>query len=386
MRGVSLDITARKLAENQAQESERRFLLLANSAPVLIWTSGPDKLCTFFNQSWLEFTGRTMEQELGNGWAEGVHPNDLAPCLKTYEEAFDARRPFTMEYRLRRHDGEYRWVSDHGVPRYDAQKVFAGYIGSCVDFTERKAAEAEAERSRNELAHVSRVSTLGEISGSLAHELNQPLTAILSNAQAALRFLNGASASKEELQETLADIVGEGRRAGEVIVRMRAMLKKDLVEMSPQDLSQVIRDVLSIMRGDLVIRQVTVETRLAANLPLVNGDRVQLQQVLMNLILNGCDAMNETLPARRQITIDAVRQGETEIQVSVTDCGPGFGPEALPHVFEPFRTTKTNGLGLGLSICRSIIVLHGGRISVSNHPGGGATVQFTLSTHEQSKS
>src|SRR5438876_4445364 len=136
MRGVSRDVTRRKLGEEALLESEVRFRTMANTAPVLIWMSGLDKLCTFFNKSWLEFTGRTIEQEMGNGWSEGVHPDDFQSCLKTYAEAFDARQPFVMRYRLRRHDGEYRWVSDSGVPRYDAQKNFAGYIGSCMDITE----------------------------------------------------------------------------------------------------------------------------------------------------------------------------------------------------------------------------------------------------------
>src|SRR5438477_6023981 len=141
VRGVSHDITKRKMAEEKLRESEGRFRAVADAAPVLIWMSGTDKLCTFFNKSWLEFTGRTMEQEMGNGWAEGVHPEDFQQCLQTYVAAFDARQPFVMEYRLRRHDGEYRWISDNGVPRYDAQKNFAGYIGSCMDITERRQAE-----------------------------------------------------------------------------------------------------------------------------------------------------------------------------------------------------------------------------------------------------
>src|SRR5437667_11221201 len=135
-RGVSRDITQRKIAEEELRESEERFRTVADAAPVLIWMAGVDKLCNFFNKPWLEFTGRTLEQELGNGWAEGVHPDDFQSCLKTYVEAFDARQPFVMQYRLRRHDGEYRWISDNGVPRYDAQKNFAGYIGSCMDVTE----------------------------------------------------------------------------------------------------------------------------------------------------------------------------------------------------------------------------------------------------------
>jgi PAS domain S-box-containing protein len=378
LRGVGLDITSRKVAEEHARESERRFLLIANTAPVLIWTSGPDKLCNFFNKPWLEFTGRTLEQETGTGWTEGVHPEDVTKCLKTYEESFDLHQPFTMEYRLRRRDGQYRWLSDHGVPRYDENHNFMGYIGSCVDVTGRKQAEAEAQRWRHELAHVSRVSTLGELAGSLAHELNQPLTAILSNAQAAQRFLNGGHAEPEEVREILKDIAAEGRRAGEIIVGMRAMLRKDQGQMVSLDVNEVINEVLGITRSDIIVRQVAVVTHLGTGLPRVKGDRIQLQQVLLNLILNACDAMSETPASERRLTLETECSEGGEIQVSVADCGPGFPAETLTGVFEPFRTTKPNGLGLGLPICRSIINAHGGRLWVSNPSGRGATVRFAV--------
>ena len=157
VRGVSMDITVRKLAEEQARESEGKFLVMANSTPVIMWATGLEQACTFCNQAWLDFTGRPLEEQLGTGWAESIHPEDRARCIKTSSEAFKARQPFTHEFRVRRHDGQYRWVSDHGVPRYDAQQNFLGYIGSCVDVTERKEAEAELQRSREGLAHVSRV-------------------------------------------------------------------------------------------------------------------------------------------------------------------------------------------------------------------------------------
>jgi len=378
MRGVGMDVTARKQAEDQARESERQFLLIANSAPVLIWTSGPDKLCTFFNQPWLDFRGRALEKELGNGWKEGVHPDDLTNCLKTYTESFDARRPFTMEYRLRRQDGQYRWVSDHGLPRYDIRKAFLGYVGSCVDVTERKETEAEAQRSQQELAHVSRVSLLAALAGSLAHELNQPLTAIVSNAEATQRFMSGGLANDEQMREALKDIAEQGQRAGEIIAGMRAMLKKDPGQMAGLDLNEVVREVLEMMHSDLVIRRVKPVLRLDPLLPPVKGHVVELQQVLLNLVMNACDAMSDARADRRQLTIESRSVTANEVEVSVADSGPGFPEEMLPHVFEPFRTTKAEGLGLGLAICRSIITTHGGRLMAANNANEGATVRFTL--------
>ena len=378
MRGIAMDVTARKLAEEQARESERQFLLIANSAPVLIWTSGPDKLCTFFNQPWLEFRERTLEQELGNGWTEGIHPDDLEHCLKVYNESFDAREAFTMEYRLRRHDGQYRWISDRGVPRYDIQKQFLGYIGSCVDVTEKREAEVERQRSQQELAHVSRVSTLGALAGSLAHELNQPLTAIMSNAEAAQRFLAGDRRNDHEVADALKDIVEQGRRAGEIIAGMRAMLKKDPGQTAALNINLAVKQVLEMVRSDLLARRVTLVLQLDPLLPTVKGHDVQLRQVILNLVTNACDAMSGILPDRRKLTVRSQRVTPNQVGVSVTDCGPGFPAQMLQHPFEPFRTTKSDGLGLGLAICKSIIAAHSGSLVASNNAGEGATVRFTL--------
>lgn len=381
MRGVAQDITARRQAEDRAAESRKEFLLIADAAPVLIWVSGPDKLCTFFNQSWLDFRGRTLDEEKGNGWAEGVHADDLAACMKTYEESFDARRPFTMEYRLRRYDGQYRWILDNGVPYYSVRRDFLGYIGSCIDVTERKDAEADARRTHQELAHATRVATMGVLAGSLAHELNQPLAAILTNAYAAQGFLSGDSTNLDEVRDILRDIIDEDRRASEVVVRMRAMLKKEEARLVVQDLNQIVLEVLGIMRGELMARKTMVITRLASDLKEVRGDRIQLQQVLLNLLVNACDAMGGIRVPDRQVTIETRGIEGGQVQVSVSDRGPGFAPEILERDFEAFRTTKPNGLGLGLPICRAIVNSHGGRLWATNNSERGATVHFTLGLH-----
>jgi PAS domain S-box-containing protein len=377
LRGVAQDITARKLAEEQVRESERRFLSTVNSAPVLIWMSGLDKGCVFINQPLLEFLGQTMEQTRGNAWAECVHPEDRANCLKTISESFDARKPFMLEYRMRRFDGQYRWFLDHGVPRYDARKEFLGYIGSCVDVTVRKEAEAEAQRSQQELAHVSRVSTLGALAGSLAHELRQPLAAIVVNAEAARRLMDGHQ-NEEEVLDALNDIAKQGRRAGGIITEMRAMLKKDPGEMATENMNSVVKAVLEMLRNDLVTSRVTLVLRLDRLLPLVYGHAVQLQQVVLNLVMNACDAMSEEPADQRELTIESRRVDGNEVEISVVDTGPGFPEEMFLNGFEPFRTTKAKGLGLGLAICRSIIAAHGGRFEVANNNHRGAAIRFTL--------
>jgi len=492
---------ARQLRASAAElrESESRFRDVANTAPVMIWMSGTDKLCTFFNQGWLDYTGRTLQQELGNGWADGVHRADLARCMEVYTGAFDAHERFTMEYRLRKRDGEYGWVLDTGVPRYASDNAFLGYIGSAVDITElkrgqenfrlaveaspsamvmvdqqgrivlvneqtektfgyardeligqpvevlvpeefrighpahraeyyaalcarpmgagrelfgwrkdgskvpveiglnpvhapeglfvlasivditeRRRAEKKSAEQRNELAHLSRVTMLGELSGSLAHELNQPLTAILSNAQAAQRFLARGEVDLDEVRAILTDIVSDDKRAGEVIRGLRMLLTKGEMPYRALDLNDVVRDVLRLVRSDLLNSGVNVLTELALDLPAVNGDRVQLQQVLLNLVVNGCEAMTGAEDADRQLIVRTALTDEKSVCVSVADMGHGIPPENLERVFEAFFTTKTQGLGLGLAVCRTIISAQGGQLWATNNNPRGASFHFKL--------
>src|SRR3989449_6240852 len=565
MRGVSRDVTRRKLGEAALLESEVRFRTMANTAPVLIWMSGLDKLCTFFNKPWLEFTGRTIEQEMGNGWAEGVHADDLQRCLQIYTEAFDARQPFVMQYRLRRHDGEYRWISDNGVPRYDAQKNFAVYIGSCMDITElinkeqalreseermslaadaaglivwtwdirrdevtlsdkdraffgfspreklngdrvrsvvhledrqfvrqlvedslrtreeleaeyrvvlpdgkvrwvtrrgrvefdgngepicergvlmditdrkqaeekfrlateaspsgiilvndrghivlvnsqieklfgyrreelvgkpveilvperfasqhpahraeflaaptaramgagrelfgrrkdgsefpveiglnpiqtsegvlvlaavvdifaRKLAEAEALQHREDLGHLSRVAVMGELAASIAHEINQPLSGIVSNASAGQRFIDRGDCNISELRDLLTDIVADGRRAGDVIRTFRGMIKKGDPTWQRVNLNDLVTNVLRMLNQNAMLHSCQLHTLLDPNLPAIEGDPIQLQQVLINLVINSLDAMRNTPPSRRKVVVTTERNGDDTICTSV---------------------------------------------------------------------
>jgi two-component system, LuxR family, sensor kinase FixL len=504
--GVVLDITERKQAEEKLRESEDRFRAMANAAPVMIWMAGTDKLYTFFNKGWLDFTGGTLQELLGNAWRKGVHAEDFNRCLEVYANAFDARQEFTMEYRLRRYDGEYRWILDHGTPRVEADDVFLGYIGTAVDISDRKRAEEALDRERRflrqvidtdpnfifakdregrftlanqavadaygttvddlvgktdsdfnpnreevesfrqmdlevmdrlqerfipeervtdahgyvrwlqtvkrpifekdgfanqvlgastditqrrkaeielqeqraELAHVARISTMGELSASLAHELNQPLTAILSNAQAALRFISSKPVDLEEVREILQDIVKDNSRAGEVIRRMRALVKKEPLEFASLDLANLIRDVVVLLHSDAILQHVKIALELDENLPPVRGDRVQLQQVVLNLLLNAFDAMKECPASAREVKLQSERNDAGLIQVAVSDRGSGLTGDKLDQIFKPFYTTKGEGLGMGLSICRSIIEAHRGQLWAENNADGGATFYFTV--------
>ena len=246
------------------------------------------------------------------------------------------------------------------------------------DITNRKKAEVEELQHRKELAHLSRVTMLGELSGSLAHELNQPLTAILSNAQAAQRFLEHDSVDLDELRDILTDIVDQDIRAGEVIHRLRLLLKKGEVQQQPVDVNNTVQEVLKLIDGDLVNQGVTMHTKLAPALPTVKGDRVQLQQVLLNLVMNASDAMNSHSSIDRQMVVCTELSDGEDVRFSVSDCGSGIAPDELEQVFEPFFTTKPHGLGLGLSVCRTIISAHGGKLWAANNPERGATFHFTV--------
>jgi PAS domain S-box-containing protein len=379
---IPLMLLAAQFKEGHAKsiflrESEARFRLMADGAPVMIWMADVGRKCDYFNKPWLDFTGRRIEQETGDGWVEGIHREDLDRCLSTYATAFDARKPFEMEYRLRRGDGQYRWIADFGIPRLAPDGSFTGYIGSCVDVTDRKLNELQLQEQRAELTHLSRVAVVGELTGALAHELNQPLTAILSNAQAAQRFLAKDPASLSEVHEILKDIVVEDRRAGEVIRRLRALLKKGETQLLPLDLNEVAGEVIELAHADCVSRGVAIECELEAKLPAVRGDRVQLQQVLMNLIVNACDAMSGCRRSDRQLIL-ATKAAAGTAQVSVTDCGQGIPANQMDRLFDPFFTTKEQGLGLGLTICRSIVAAHSGKLWAENNRTGGATFFVSL--------
>ena len=624
-------IEERISGETELHESESRFRIVADAAPVLIWMAAVDKLCTFFNKPWLEFTGRSIEQELGNAWAEGVHPDDLQKCLKTYVEAFDAREPFVMQYRLRRHDGEYRWISDNGVPRYDAQENFTGYIGSCLDVTEllgkeqalreseermslvmdaanlglwewdpdedelwgtktrrallglsgptkikledvlsrvhaddrdrvrqamkdavktgenyhfeyrvvlpdgsvrwtehrgrcvseagrkspvlrgvsidvtaqkqaqdlfrlateaspigtllvndqgrillvnahveelfgyereeligkpvevlvperfakeyaawraeflgapkmrpagtigevsarrndgtdfpvevglnsiqtpqgilvlatvadisqRKFAEEEARRQREQINLLTRLSLLGEMTASLAHELNQPLSAIMSNANAAMQYIANGKLDPAQLQEILTDVVADGQRAHNIIRNVRDAIKKGGAIRCRINLNDMVKAVRHMISADAAAQSCKVEMSLAEDLPTIEGDPTQMQQVLINLVRNAVDAMRDTPPNRREVEIATTYDGNATIHVAVRDHGCGIAETAAERLFEQFFTTKEEGLGMGLAIVRSIVEAHGGRISAENVDGGGARFYFNLPTSEK---
>lgn len=374
------DITERKRSEDQLRETEARFRAMADTAPVMIWTTGTDGLCNYFSKPWLDFTGRSMEQEVGLGWIQGVHPDDVQGCFDGFLPAFHARKPFRMEYRLKRADGEYRWVIESGIPRYTGAGEFAGYIGSNIDITDLKRAEEERERLRKlqeELAHINRVTTMGELTASLAHEIKQPISAAHVDADTCLEWLKSDPPDLEEARQAALRIIQDVTRASEIIARIRSLFKKGDLQRELIDLNEIICEMIVLLRSEAARCSISVHTNLAGDLPTISADRVQLQQVLMNLMLNAIDAIKERGVAG-ELTITSRRSLDRHVMISVSDTGVGIPPQRAKRIFDAFFTTKAQGSGMGLSISRSIVESHGGRLWATANSERGATFQFTL--------
>lgn len=307
---------------------------------------------------------------------ERVHADDRAIVRSAIDDAFETGDTGDIEYRIWRAPGEFRWTFSRGKLLADARGVPRRVIGVSRDITDRKSQESQFRTQREQLERLNRVSILGELSGAIAHELNQPLAAILSNAQAALLALQGPAADLREIAEILTDIVSDDNRASEVIRRLRELLMRRSVHRQLVDPNECIREVLKLQHGNLVERNVITEVRLAERIPSIMADRVQLQQVLLNLIVNACDAMAERQPRERLLRIASACGADGAVRIEVCDNGHGVAdPEAI---FAPFFSTKNGGIGLGLAICRTIIASHRGRLWASNNATCGATLHVWM--------
>jgi len=508
---------ARSRAASAARESEDRFRRLADTAPLMIWMSDPAGRRTYFNRRWLDMTGRSPDEDLADGWIDSVNADDRRPTCDAYQQAVADRRSFTIDYRLRRRDGEDRWILDHGVPRIDEAGIFVGYVGSVIDITalntalqavlesnalrsaifgslygqvaaidadgtiiavnhswtrfaeespdparglavganclgvwreaaaggdadafrayeavaavlngkkddvrleyacrsgglerwfemavepfrrpeggavisyiditRRRHAEEEARRQREELAHAQRVTTLGELGASLAHEINQPLAAIVTNAQAAVRLLRRPGPPHAEVAEALSDMAADARRASAIIQRLRALSRKEHVAQVSLDLNDLIDDVVTLLRHDFVRKQITVLRAFDPLGPTVSGDPVQLQQVILNLLVNASEAIVQTEGGKREVVIVTARRSPGVVEIAVRDSGIGTKESELARMFERFVSTKPGGLGMGLAISRSIVEAHGGHIRASANPERGLTLHVELPCEQPS--
>ena len=359
-------------------EAIARFRNLADTAPVLIWMAGPNKQGTFFNKGWLDFTGRSLDRELHNWWVEGVHQGDVDRCMEIFGRSFEARESFTIEYRRQRCDGEYRWLLDNGIPRFDQAGTFLGYIGTCIDITARRGAEMKHQAQTLELARVGRVAIMGELAASLAHEVNNPIGAIVANANAGQRLVAAGKMGTEELKELLGDIVSDGRRAGEIIQGIRNMVRKEKTRRVLVRIEDIVHELLRLVHGDAIGREITVKAEVDPDVGQVWGDPVQLLQVLLNLTINAFEAMMMNSSHLRRFVIHAGHDADGGVLISLRDSGPGFPGGMLDQLFEPFFSTKAEGTGMGLAIARSLVEAHGGTLAGENADGGGACFTVRL--------
>ena len=367
--GTNTDIQDRK-------EAEDRLRLVVDTTPAMLHSARPDGYMDFFNKRWLEYVGLALDDLLGWRWTNVIHPDDLAALLHKWRASLASGRPFEAEARLRRADGEYRLTLHRKVSARDDQGDIVKWYGSCVDIEDRKRAEEALQKAQENLARVTRVVAMGELVAAIAHEVNQPLAAIVTNASFCIRHLLSASPTSEALREAISEIVNDGERASTVISRIRALLQKSPPERIAVDMNQIIQEVSTLLHGELTRNGVSFRTDLSADLPRVLGDRVLLQQVLINLVMNSIDAMRSATRTPRELLIKSAKN-HNEVSIQVQDSGIGVDPQQTKYIFEPFFTTKSEGIGMGLSIARSIVESHGGRLSVESR-AEGALFQFTL--------
>lgn len=365
------EIVERRRTTEALRRSEERFAKAFRSSPDAMAISRIADGCLLdVNDKWESLFGYSRAKVVGCSMLElDAYASDKD--RQAFHKLTDEGYVRNLEVDLRNRVGEVRQAIVASEPLVVGTE--SCFIMTIRDITEQRRAESEAQQQHQQLTHLTRVAALGELSGALAHELNQPLTAILSNAQAAQRFLSKEQVDLAVIREILIDIVQEDKRAGEVIRRLRALLTKGKMQFLPLELNDMINEALELARSDLIARNVTVTKSLTADLPAVHGDRVQLQQVLLNLILNACEAMAATEPVDRKLNVVTKTGAEHSAQVCICDRGSGIPSHMLDQLFEPFFTTKAQGLGLGLSISRSIIAAHSGRIWAENNPGRGAT-------------
>ena len=379
--GAALERAAASVsaARAAAHESERRLSLAADAAHLGVWVRDLVGTDIWASDNWRALFGFapaeaiTLERMLAH-----VHPDDRSAVARTLDHVRVQGGRYEMEYRIARPGSGEHWIASFGNAENDARGQPALVRGVSLDITARKQAELDMQLKQKEVTVLARVAVLGELSGALAHELNQPLTAILSNAQAALRFLARTPPDVGEVGEILRDIVEADQRAGEIIRRLRRLFEQGSSARQRIDADALIDGVLALLRNDMINHGVAAAPRLDAAGARIDADPVQLQQVLINLVMNACDAMAATPAGARVVGVRSSLRADGQLQVSVSDAGTGIAADIAARLFDPFFTTKAGGMGLGLSICRNIALAHGGALWAENNAGGGASFHLLL--------
>jgi len=375
--GAITDITARKRAEEILRRSEAYLSEAQRLSHTGSWAGIP---ATGEHTYWSEEAFRVLGFDPAGGpprfeeLQRRFHPDDRARTTEHFKTAIREKVDWDVSYRIVHPGGEIREIQSIGHPVFGPSGDVVEVVGTVMDVTERR----RAEEDRQALAHANRITTMGQLTASIAHEVNQPIAAVVTNAQAALRWLTMQPSDPEEVRQALDRIVRNGRRAGDVIGRIRALVAKAAPRNDQLDINEVMLEVITLTRSELRSSGTLLQTQLAGGLPLILGDRIQLQQVMLNLIFNAVEAMSGSRDGSRALLISTEQDGPGGVLVAVQDSGPGLNPESTDRLFDAFYTTKPGGMGMGLSICRSIIEAHGGRMWATASVPQGAVLQFTL--------
>jgi len=376
----------RRVAERTRELAETNEKLqlqvgLLQHLPVSAWTLRPDGTPDFVNSVWLDFSGQSLDfvRSHPEAWMTAIHPDDREAASRAFWEGVRTGQGFSFETRsLCTQDGTYRWHLQQAVVLRDAEGKVLKFVGTTTDIDERKRAEEALSRTRAELAHVNRVTSLGVLTASITHEVNQPLSGILTNAGTCLRMLNSDPPNIDGARETARRSIRDANRASEVVTRLRALFSRKQAAEDLVDLNEAAKEVIAMSLSELQAYGVTLKDELADALPGITGDRIQLQQVILNLIRNAAEAMTSVAGRPRELLIKTVLDDKDQVCLTVRDSGVGFDPTTVDQLFESFYTTKNEGMGIGLAVSRSIIEAHEGRLVATNNDGPGATFSFFL--------
>jgi PAS domain S-box-containing protein len=372
---------AYRIRVRQLQGQEKQLRDVINAVPANIWSTSPDGAVDFVNQRWQELTGLPPEGARGWNWQAALHPDDRAGFVADWRSAIKNGKAMEHEVRVRLADGSYRWLSVRNVPLYNKVGKIVKWYGTSFDIDDRKRAEEALRQTQGDLEHINRVSMMGELAASLAHEIKQPISAAITNAKTSLRWLAREPADLQEAREAIARVVNDGTRAAEIINHLRSFYTKAApTERELVDVNEVAGEMHTLLQSEASRYSVSMRTDLASEIPKTKADRVQLQQVFMNLMLNGIEAMKDT---GGELTIKSEQTEDDQLRISISDTGVVLPGEKVDRIFDAFFTTKPQGTGMGLTITRSIIEAHGGRLWASANAGHGATFQFTLPTEAE---
>ncbi len=373
------DITESKLAEEKLRENELNLRQMTETIPEMLWSASPDGAIDYLNARVLDYTGFSAEELMGAGWRKCIHPDDADRVFPVWMSCITTGAPYRVEVRtFHAADRTYRWCATSAFPLLDQQGRILKWHGTIVDMHDWKQAQEELRNTQEELAHMTRVMTMGELTASIAHEVNQPLSGIITNASTCLRMLAADPPNVDGARETARRTIRDGNRASDVITRLRALFSKKDATTESVDLNEATREVIALSLSELQRSRVILRPELADDLPPVTGDRVQLQQVILNLLLNASDAMSGVDDRPRQLVIRTERDEGDRVRLTVQDAGVGFEPQGVDKLFEAFYTTKSGGMGIGLSVSRSIIESHHGRLWAAPNDGPGATFSFSI--------